>query len=139
MATPASSDLAPIFRRLRSILEPYEKRMHVSAATETLYGLDLAPPEERTPATWFGAVRQGKRYVSYYLMPVYTEPALLDRVSQELRKRMQGKSCFNLTKVDEALLGELESLTKLGYERTAGDAEWGKRIRAGWNKARTNR
>ena len=52
---------------------------------------------------------------------------------------MQGKSCFNFTRVDEDLLAELTSLTARGYERTAGDAEWGKRIRENWDKARSNR
>ena len=129
----------PVYDRLKSILEPYAPRMYVSADTDTTYGLDLAPPEERIPATWFGGVRLGKRYVSYYLMPIYADPKMLDDVSLALRKRMQGKSCFNLTKIDETLIAELEDLTRRGYDRTAGDAEWGKRQRAHWNRARTNR
>ncbi|HET9344104.1 MAG TPA: hypothetical protein VFO05_00265 [Candidatus Limnocylindrales bacterium] len=127
------------YRRLRSILEPYAPRMHTVADDDVWYSLDLAPESERTPATWFGAVRKGKRYVSYYLMPIYVEPKMLDDLSPELKKRMQGKSCFNFAKVDEALFTELNDLTKRGYERTAGDAEWGKRIRATWDNARSNR
>ena len=128
-----------VYERLRGILEPYAPKMYVSADTDVWYGLDLAPEAERVPATWFGAARRGKAYVSYYLMPVYADPRLLNDVSPELKKRMQGKSCFNFTRVDEPLLEELTSLTGRGYERTAGDAEWGKRQREGWNKARTNR
>ncbi len=37
---------------------------------------------------------------------------------------MQGKSCFNFTGVDHALLAELEQLTRTGYERTAGSQAW---------------
>jgi hypothetical protein len=59
--------------------------------------------------------------VSIYLMPVYVDPGLLDDVSPALRKRMQGKSCFNFNKVDEPLIGELEALVRTGYARTAGD------------------
>lgn len=132
-------DFGIIYKRLRSILEPYEPGMYTSADSDMWYGLDLAPESERTPATWFGAVRLGKRYVSYYLMPIYVEPRLLDDISPELRKRMQGKSCFNFSRVDEGLFTELADLTKVGYDRTAGDAEWGKRMRASWNKARSNR
>jgi hypothetical protein len=66
---------------------------------------------------WFGAVRIGKRYVSYHLMPVYVFPDMLREMSPELRKRMQGKSCFNFTHVDEQMFEELDKLTKLGYER----------------------
>jgi hypothetical protein len=113
--------------------------MYISADSDIWYGLDLAPEEERVPATWFGAVRRGKSYVSYYLMPVYADPRLLDDASPELRRRMQGKSCFNFTRIDEDSLAELTSLTARGYERTAGDAEWAKRIRETWDKARSNR
>ena len=110
-----------VFGRLRSILEPYAPKMYVSADSDIWYGLDLAPESERVPATWFGAVRRGKRYVSYYLMAVYADPRLLDDVSPELKKRMQGKSCFNFTREDEGLFAELTELTARGYERTAGD------------------
>jgi hypothetical protein len=130
---------AVVFARLKGMLEPYAPGMHVSADSDIWYGLDLAPEAERTPATWFGAVRLGKRYVSYYLMPVYVDPSLLKDVSPELRKRMQGKSCFNFTREDDALLDELTALTMRGYDRTAGDPEWGKQIRATWDKARSNR
>jgi len=129
----AGSDFQAVFERLKGILAPYAREMHVSADEPTSYGVDMAPAAERNPTTWFGGVRLGKRYVSYYLMPVYVEPALLETVSPELRRRMQGKSCFNLTAVDEALIGELEALTRTGYERTAGDPSWGaaKRVEHG--------
>ena len=139
MAESKDERFEAIYGRLRGILEPHAQKMYVSVDSDVWYGLDLAPEADREPATWFGAVRLGKSYVSYYLMPVYAEPRLLDDVSPELKKRMQGKSCFNLTRVDEDLLAELTSLTARGYERTAGDAEWGKRIRKTWDKARSNR
>jgi hypothetical protein len=63
----------------------------------------------------------GKRYVSFYLMPVYSHAELLDGVSPALRKRMQGKSCFNFTTPDEAFLAELEALTARGYEHFEAD------------------
>jgi len=66
---------------------------------------------------FFGAVNIKKNYVSYHHMPVYVFPELLDEISPELKKRMQGKSCFNFKKPDSELFKELESLTKLGYEK----------------------
>lgn len=139
MTLDGPAHFGAVYARLRSILEPYAKKMYVSADTDVWYGLDLAPEAERVPATWFGAVRRGKRYVSYYLMPVYGDPRLLDDASPELRKRMQGKSCFNFARIDEPLFAELSELTRRGYDETAGDPEWGKRQRELWNKARTNR
>ena len=139
MAESKGERFEAIYLRLRAILQPYAPKMYVTADTDTWYGLDTAPEAERVPASWFGAVRRGKAYVSYYLMPVYADPRMLDDMSPELRKRMQGKSCFNFTRVDEPLFAELAEVTRRGYEQTAGGADWGKRQRESWNKARTNR
>ena len=76
-----------------------------------------ATPSSKGREVWFGAARIGKNYVSYYLMPVYVCPDLLEGMSPALKKRMQGKSCFNFTRVDETLFQELAELTKRGYER----------------------
>ncbi len=62
-----------------------------------------------------------KAYVSYRLMPVYMYPDLLHDISPELRKRMQGKSCFNFKKMDEMLFRELEELTRRSVERLRGE------------------
>jgi hypothetical protein len=64
----------------------------------------------------FGGVQIKARYVSYYLMPVYASPDLLADISPRLRKRMQGKACFNFTTVDEELFAELAELTALAFE-----------------------
>ena len=126
----AEDDFGRLFDRFKAMLAPYAEKMHVSDAAPGMYGVDMAPEGERDPSTWFAGTRLGKRYVSYYLMPIYVRPSLLDGISPELRRRMQGKSCFNLSKVDETLLAELEALTKKGYEATDGDPRWGAAQRA---------
>lgn len=50
-------------------------------------------------------------------MSVYACPDLLKAMSPELKKRMQGKSCFNFKEVDEKLFKELAKLTKAGAAR----------------------
>jgi hypothetical protein len=75
-----------------------------------------APTDKYPDGQMFAGVRKGKRYVSYHLLSVYLEPGQLDEVSPELRKRMQGKSCFNFTRVDDALFDELDSLTDRGRD-----------------------
>jgi hypothetical protein len=127
------TDLEPVYRRLKSILEPYGQRLYVTDERPTAYGVDAAPDGERNSTTWFGGVRLGRRYVSYYLMPVYVDPSLAETISPGLKRHMQGKSCFNFSKVDEGLFAELDSLTRVGYERIAGDPTWGaaKRVEHG--------
>lgn len=117
--TEANPAFEPVFKRLRGILEPYGEAMYVSANDESNFAVDQAPPGERKPSTWFGAVRKGKSYVSIYLMPVYADPSLMDDASPELRRRMQGKSCFNFKSIDENLFGELEEILRRGRSRAA--------------------
>jgi hypothetical protein len=64
----------------------------------------------------FGALQSKKTFVSYHLLPVEMNPALLDGISPDLKRRMQGKSSFTFTRVDEALLNEVAELTKRGFE-----------------------
>jgi hypothetical protein len=65
---------------------------------------------------FFAAVRNGKAYVSYHFFPLYLFPALLKGMSPALKKRMQGKTCFNFKEADAALFAELGELTRRGFE-----------------------
>ena len=106
------------FKRLRAILKPHAKNMVVQADTPKLYSLGLRGVQDRIGRPlFFGAVRKGKAYVSYHLMAVYAVPDLLDGLSPELRKRMQGKSCFNFIDIDPAHVKELTALTAKSVKR----------------------
>ena len=50
-------------------------------------------------------------------MPVYTCPELVRDLSPALKKRMQGKSCFNFKSIDDDAIEELTQLTKKGLAR----------------------
>ncbi len=56
-------------------------------------------------------------------MPVYVNPALLEAISPELRKRMQGKSCFNFKTIDMQLFEELAALTYVAYTKPSRTEE----------------
>ena len=67
---------------------------------------------------FFGAVQIRKSYVAFHLFPVYTNPELLDEIPDSLKKRMQGKSCFNFKKeISEEQLNGISELTKRSYEK----------------------
>jgi hypothetical protein len=121
----AGDGFKAVHARLRALLEPYVPPLFVTVDGPAGFGLDMAPEGERDPMTWFAGTRLGARYVSYYLMPVYIDPSLLDGISPDLRRRMQGKSCFNFTKVDESLFAELADLTRASFVATGGDPRWG--------------
>src|SRR5712691_2261566 len=101
-----------VFEQLKSILKPYAKNLTVTADTATAYSLEGSYSEKYKKVIFFGAAQIKKNYVSFYLMPVYMFPDLLKGMSPELKKRMQGKSCFNFKEVDEKLFQELDNLTK---------------------------
>lgn len=103
-------ELDAVDARLRSILR---NRCRGLVVREGPAGLTLeVAGREGTPGGFAAGTRVGKRYVSYYLMPVYAKPELLDGISPELQGRMQGKSCFNFSRVDEGLFAELDALTE---------------------------
>ena len=106
---------AETYDALRKLLKPYEPRLAVQHDRPGSYYLDTRTLGPNGQPLFFGAVRLGSKYVSYHLMPVYVNPVLLEAASPELRRRMQGKSCFNFTKPDYALFRELEELTRAGF------------------------
>src|SRR6266403_2001282 len=109
-----TNDFTQVFAELKSIFEPYAKKMDVAQDTGTYYLLNAPFIMKNKQPLCFGGVRRGKNYVSYYLMSVYACPELLKSMSPGLKKRMQGKSCFNFKEVDQKLFGELKTLTKAG-------------------------
>jgi hypothetical protein len=77
-------------------------------------------PQHKGQTMWFGAVRSDKAYVSYHLMPLYTNAALASTISPALKKRMPGKSCFNFkTTPEPEILAELKRLTATAVDHWA--------------------
>jgi hypothetical protein len=115
-----SGEFQLVFKRLRHILEEHGAGLAVGADTSKHYGLE-APVGPATVRAWGGKqkhptipvawVKVGKAYVSYHLMGVYCDRALLAGCTKQLRARMQGKSCFNFSALNESLFKELEELT----------------------------
>ena len=110
------TDFGTVEGRLREILEPYRGRL--VATKDGPDGITLEIPGlEGRPWGYVAGTRLGKRYVSLYLMPVYAFPDLDETISPALRRRKQGKSCFNFTTVDEPLFAELSTLLTAGFDR----------------------
>ena len=116
---PPQNDFPLVFEHLRKILKIYEKKLTIKTDSTEIYHLDGPYNEKWEKELFFGSVQIKKNYVSFYLMPVYMYPELLQGMSPELKKHMQGKSCFNFKKVEPALFKELKNLTKKSFERFA--------------------
>ena len=105
----------PVFAQLRGIMATHGPALAVKTDTSDNYYVNSTKPYNKKDL-FFGAVQSKKNYVSYHLFPLYMFPELLKGVSPELKKRMQGKTCFNFASVEEGLFGELAALTRKGFE-----------------------
>ncbi len=114
---PNQDDFQTVFKKLKSILKKHEPHLTVKGNTADAYYLDAGFSEKYKRVVFFGSVQIKKNYVSYYLMPVYVFSELLKGISPGLKKRMQGKSCFNFATVDEQIFSELVQLTKKGFDK----------------------
>ena len=114
-ATPEES--AEAFAALRKVLSAHAKGLRVTADGPKGYSLGTPYSEKWKRELFFGAVQVMKNYVSFHLFPLYMFPDLLDGLSDGLKARMQGKSCFNFRAPDEALFRELAALTQAGLAR----------------------
>lgn len=118
--------LETVFKELKQLLQPYASQMVVLHDKPGAYTLTTSASKDQKDGEWFASTQIKKNYVSYYLMPIYCNPALKEFLSPDLKRRMQGKSCFNFKKVDPVLLEELAVLTAKGLEdfRKAGKVVW---------------
>jgi hypothetical protein len=116
MKDKASEQFEATFAALRAILKRYEPGMAVQTDEPACYYLNTGKTHNKKPVM-FAAVRLGKSYVSFHLMPIYMCPVLQASLSDGLRARMQGKACFNFKAVDPALFDELARLTERALQR----------------------
>jgi hypothetical protein len=114
-AAPKSDGFGPVFAQLRDIMARHAGALTVKADTAGNYYVNSKKPYNKKDL-FFGAVQEKKNYVSFHLFPLYMFPELVKSISPELKKRMQGKTCFNFTSVDEPLFQQLAGLTRKGFE-----------------------
>jgi len=111
-----AAEFEQTFEALTRVMKKHARGLAAQADSATEFnvrGKKASPfPQHKGQPMWLGSVRVGKAYVSYHLTPLYMNPALAKMVSPALKKRMQGKACFNFKQEPEAeLLAELSDLT----------------------------
>jgi hypothetical protein len=124
MRKSEGGSFAEVFQSLRGVLQKHAATLIVREDTSTKYSLE-APIGPATLQAWGGKARSaripvawvevGKVYVSYHLMGIAV-PAVHSAMSKPLKARMQGKTCFNFTLIEPALLTELDALTGASIE-----------------------
>lgn len=102
------------FPVLRQMLLPYRDELQVVHDDPGHFYANCAKPDAKGKPQFFAAVKTSGNKCLFHLMPVYDAPELLASLSPGLRKRMQGKSCFQFTTLDEVWLQELADLVARG-------------------------
>ena len=113
---------ASVFAAVRPVLAKFADRLAVQTDTPIEYTLvtkSASPfPQHKGQPMYFGSVRLGKAYVSFHLMPLYMCPVLATRIPPALKKRMQGKTCFNFKADPEPeLIAALARLTEAALQQ----------------------
>jgi hypothetical protein len=114
-ASDRADNFAAAFFALKHIFASYERHLHISADTRGRYYLETRSRSYKGRPLFFGAVISGRAHVSFHLMPLYWDASLRKRVSERLKKHMEGKSCFNFVVPEPALFRELAKLVAAGF------------------------
>ena|SRR5579862_7682091 len=102
-----------VYLRMAKMLHKHKDKLSVAIEKPGEFWMAVTGAMYRGKPLVFAGVRTGKNYVSYHLMSVYMREV---EISAELKKRMQGKACFNFASVDEKLFKELDQLTTSGLK-----------------------
>jgi hypothetical protein len=113
---------ATVFSSRKPVFSKVAKHLALKTDTQTEYALVTKSPspfpQHKGHPLDFGSLRIGKSNVSLHLMPLYMPQDLNRSISPELRKRMQGKTCFNFkSDPDPGLVAELQRLPEDGFKQ----------------------
>jgi hypothetical protein len=123
-----SKEFAEIFATLKPVFTKYVPKLVVKEDKPTEYTLVTKKPsifpQHKGEPMWFGAIKIGKAYVSVHILALYMNPKLEANVTPELKKRMQGKACFNFkTPPEKSLIADLKKLMKAAIDDWA-EKKW---------------
>lgn len=114
-----AANLTAAFDALQPLLAAEQNGLGPARTGPGVYHLYAAKSYMNSPQMYFAGVQIKKNYVSLYFMPIYMAPASFS-ISPALKKRMQGKSCFNFTTAEPELLAEIKNLLATGKQYFKG-------------------
>ena len=122
------ADRVEVAEQYAKLLQPYAKKMTLFHDGPGSYMLVTKAKsfeifvngkwQTRKTPFMVAAIRAGKAYVSFHLPAVYMYADLVKTYAPSLKKRMQGKSCFNFQTYDPEAARGLKALLKAGIERS---------------------
>ena len=112
-------EMVIIFDQLKEIMRPFATKNYVVNADkpgyyEIYYGKEAEVAGRKFPELMLAALLIQKGYVAMHFFPLYIEQALKEKLSPELLKSLNGKSCFNLKKNDPELKVQVRQALEAG-------------------------
>jgi hypothetical protein len=113
-------DFQIIFTALRDLLKAYQPPL-VSRVDDTSHfdlwsEKDLVIEGRKRKDIYFAGVTIHKNFVGFYFMPVYAGAEVMHYFDPQLLKLLKGKSCFHITKLDDALKQQIKQALSTGFE-----------------------
>lgn len=112
------------YEALKAVLVAHSKGLRVTKDGTMGYQLHTAGPVARAgrklPNIFFAWVREGKNDTALHFFPIYSHPQLFDDLPPKLRKKMTGKSCFQIKTADPELLEAIGAMLERGREIYTG-------------------
>ncbi|HEX6916005.1 MAG TPA: hypothetical protein VF145_12240 [Chitinophagaceae bacterium] len=113
-------DLVPVFNELVSLLKPFAKLSLTfkggtagSATVSSVKPVEIAG--KKLDELFFAGVLVQKGYVGFYFFPIYVHPDLKSELSPDLLKKLKGKTCFHIKKIDPETKTHINDALKKGY------------------------
>ena len=109
-----------IFRQLREVMLTCVPPLTVITDKEKVFEIvsnkSMVFMGKKRDNMYFGAVRIQGGFVGFYLMHIYAQPGLVDKLGPDLKKALKGKSCFHIKKIDQNLIEQIKEALKQGIE-----------------------
>ena|SRR5437868_3704270 len=117
-----AAESATVFSSLKPVFSKVAKHLALKTDTQTEYALVAKSPspfpQHKGHPVDFGSLRASNSYSSLHLNTLYMCPELNQGISPELKKRTQGKTCFNFKgNPDPELVAELKQLTENAFKQ----------------------
>ena len=112
-------DRLSIFSRIKALLSIYSPPLAVRNDFEGRFelwsGKAIEVEGRKRKEVYFGGLIIQSTYVGFYFMPVYVESELTSLFRPELLARLKGKSCFHISRLDDALEEAIKDALERGW------------------------
>ncbi len=109
-----------IFDEITRIFSKYTPPLTVVSKFDSRYELvskkEVEIAGRKFKELYFGAAIIQKNYVGFYMMTIYMHTELIEKIPENLKKCLKGKSCFHIKKWDAQMKKDIEKTVKDGFD-----------------------